>query len=424
MSEIFRSLERALMEIPVIDTHDHLRPAPDLESPMTVPNLFKNTYIARCLRVSDGSANGIGTRSDLEFNEDSWEIVDVIVQKVKLTSYYRWLLRGLIDLYQLPDSELTPRSWEILSSQVPQNYLNPKWMKKVLDRAKVQYVLWDPFWKPGTWVTPDHSILPLLRISSSLIAFDPEARDYEGSNLIQDWAADFDISVHSLGDLEDLIVKIIQKNVEAGCRALKNPIAYGRTLKTRPASRLSAKRVFGTPVSNVSQQDKRIFEDYIIRFYLERARELGLVFQVHTGLARLRDSNPMLLTSLFEEYPEITFDVLHGGYPWIHEVGALAQNYPNVRLNLAWLPLISTEVAINALKEWLQVVPQVDRITWGADCWTVEEMYGSLLGGKYVIARALAELVETGYISESDAIEAAQSILFDAARKIFDLPDR
>ena len=69
---------------------------------------------------------------------------------------------------------------------------------------------------------------------------------------------------------------------------------------------------------------------------------------------------------LLQEFPEVTFDLFHGGYPWIHEVAALAHNYPNVRLNLTWLPHLSTEAAVGAIKEWLQARPQADRISWVA----------------------------------------------------------
>ena len=157
----------------------------------------------------------------------------------------------------------------------------------------------------------------------------------------------------------------------------------------------------------------------MIHFCLERAREHGLIVQVHTGLARLSDSNPLLLARLLEEYPDVTFDVFHGGYPWVHEVGALAQNYPNVRLNLVWLPQLSTEAAIQALKEWFQVVPQLDRICWGADSWTVEEMYGGLQAAKFVLARALADLVDEEYMSLDDAVTAAQSVLYRGGAKIY-----
>jgi len=417
--QIFEQLRQELVAIPVVDTHDHIRPRDTFERPFTVSALLRNTYVNRCLRVADGSANGIPLRRDSIVVEDSWKATKEIVERVKLTSFYRWLLRGLVDLYDLPSAELDETAWKRLSVELARRYTDPDWQRTVLDRARIQTVIWDPFWKAGTWGVPEVRFRPSLRISSSLAAFHPDASDYEGCNLIRDWSQTFNVTVDSLTDLEDLIERVLAENLRAGCRSLKSPIAYERTLAVGPTSRATASGIFGTSPGSISADRRLAFGDYVIHFCLERAREHGLIVQVHTGLARLSDSNPLLLARLLEEYPDVTFDVFHGGYPWVHEVGALAQNYPNVRLNLVWLPQLSTEAAIQALKEWFQVVPQLDRICWGADSWTVEEMYGGLQAAKFVLARALADLVDEEYMSLDDAVTAAQSVLYRGGAKIY-----
>ena len=159
-----------------------------------------------------------------------------------------------------------------------------------------------------------------------------------------------------------------------------------------------------------------------MRLFLDHAASRHLVAQVHTGLARLNGSNPLLLEPLLRAYPTVTFDLFHGGYPWIHEVAALAHNYPNVRLNLTWLPQLSTEVAVSTLKEWLQIVPQVDRISWGGDCFTGEEAYGSLLALRNVVTRALADLVDVGYLTLEAAMEAAGSVLSNGGAATYGVP--
>ncbi len=140
------------------------------------------------------------------------------------------------------------------------------------------------------------------------------------------------------------------------------------------------------------------------------------------GLARLDSSDPLLLESQIREHPEVVFDLFHGGYPWIRSSAALAHNYPNVRLNLSWLPQLSSEAAVAALKEWLQIVPQVDRISWGADCSTVEESYATVLAAKHCVQRALAELIEDDFIDDGTAVIAARSILHDAGVAIYGPP--
>ena len=76
-------------------------------------------------------------------------------------------------------------------------------------RANITAVIWDPFWKAGTWEVPDPRFYPSLRINSSLIAFHPGASDFENSNLIRDWASHFDVDVGSLQDLEELMDRVL-----------------------------------------------------------------------------------------------------------------------------------------------------------------------------------------------------------------------
>jgi predicted TIM-barrel fold metal-dependent hydrolase len=421
LTQRFEMVRKSIEYAPVINTHDHIWPLSMFESPMNLMALFKNSYVARALRSSDGGSNGIPNRAAMSWGDSHWESVKSVIDKVKLTSYYRSLLRGLVELYDLPQNEITEASCEALSHKIETNYKNPLWLQQVLDRANIKAVIWDAYWKPGEWQSPEKRLLPSLRISSSMAAFHPDASDYEGTNLIRDWGAYFNQSVDSLQDLEVLMDKVIQKNVEAGARSLKSAIAYERSLAVGPGLREKASTVFGTPPERISPADRLAFGDYIIRYYLDQARQRDLVFQVHTGLARLNDSHPMLLTSLIEQYPGVVFDIFHGGYPWYQEVGALAQNYPNVRLNLVWLPQLSVEAAVRALKEWLQVTPQADRISWGADCFTMEEMFGALLTVKYVISRALADFIDDDYINIDTALETAQAILYHNAKKIYHL---
>jgi uncharacterized protein len=406
-------LRAAVARTEVVDTHEHLRPIPYLRGEFKdgLVGLFRNSYLTRCLRTADGSANGLGLSYESYLAENTWETVAEVVRRVRFTSYFRWLMRGLVELYELDQPTLTPESWEFLSEELQRRYERDDWLATVLDRANVVGIIWDPFWKAGTTDPPDVRCLPSFRINSAVVAYHPDASDFEGSNLIRDWAAELNVDVSSLADLEGLIAQVIDRNVLAGSRSLKAAIAYDRSLDVAPVPRPQAERVFGRRPDVIRPEEQKLFGDYIIRYFLEQARDRGLVFQVHTGLARLSGSNPILLEPLLQAFPAVVFDVFHGGYPWVHDVAALAHNYPNVRLNLTWLPQLSTHLAAEALKEWLQVVPQVDRISWGGDCFAVEEAYGSLLAARDAVARALADLVADEFLDMDTALVAAESIL-------------
>jgi hypothetical protein len=417
-SKTYELLLSAAADAEVVDTHDHLRPPADFGTPMTLTSLLLHTYVAKCIRRPDGSTNGIGDSYEDLIPVDYPNFAE-IARRAGLSSYFVWLMRGVAELYELPSPIIGPAAFEKLSVELPKRYADPAWIPTVLDKANIREVVWDPFWKPGTTHGPDPRLIPSMRINSSVVAFHPDASDYEGTNLIRDWADPLGVSVESLADLEDLIERVVQLNLEAGARSLKSALAYQRSLHVRPAKRSDAARIFGARPDRITADQRDVFGDYVTQVFMDIAQRHNLVVQVHTGLARLGDSSPMRLIPLIEAYPNVVFDLFHGGYPWVHDVAAIAQNYPNVRLNLTWLPQISTEVAVASLKEWLQVVPQVDRISWGADCHTVEEMYGALLAARHVVARALADLVDCGYIDQDQALVAVASVLGGAGKSIY-----
>jgi uncharacterized protein len=421
MNQSVADIADALAACPVTDTHEHLRP---LESmlPMSLGKLFSDSFVRLALRAADGSPNSYGAALALEIG-DEWRFVEPIVRRVRHNSFYRWLSKGLWELYGLgpEDSELDAAVWKHLAAEIPRRYESGSWLADVLDRARVESVVWDPFWHAGTTAVPDQRFRPMLRIDSSLVAFHESAHDFEGNNA-RSWSETLGVDVRTLDDLEELFIRLLDRNVAAGACSLKLCIAYDRTLRVERTSRRVAERVFGRSPDEVSREDALAFGDYVIRFYLDQARERGLVVQIHTGQARLDSSNPLLLEPLLQDYPDVVFDLLHGGFPWTAETAAIVHAYPNVRLNLVWLPQISSEAAVQALKVWIQVVPDVRHISWGGDARSPEEMYGGLLAGKHVLARAFGDLVDVGYIDTDTAIQGARTILHESGAQIYGLP--
>jgi predicted TIM-barrel fold metal-dependent hydrolase len=134
---------------------------------------------------------------------------------------------------------------------------------------------------------------------------------------------------------------------------------------------------------------------------------------------RLQGSNPLLLLDLIEANPKTKFVLLHGGYPWVGETGAIAlRHWRHVWIDTVWLPTISPTMARRALHEWLEVVPS-DRLLWGADCFNAETIYAAALVNRAVIAEVLAEKVQRGDLRESDALRIGRQILRDNALSLY-----
>jgi hypothetical protein len=195
--------------------------------------------------------------------------------------------------------------------------------------------------------------------------------------------------------------------------------AYDRTLAVGAPDRRTAERAMGCTPGAIEPAVQLAFGEYIVQHVLDRARDLELVVQVHTGMGRLPGSSPLLLDPLLSSHAGVVFDLFHGGYPWTGESSALAHQHPNVRLNMTWLPQLSSEMTAQVIKEWIQVVPQISRISWGGDCQTIEETYGSLLAARYAISRAIRELVDGRYLSPDDGVLLARDLMCDGGRTIY-----
>ncbi len=124
-----------------------------------------------------------------------------------------------------------------------------------------------------------------------------------------------------------------------------------------------------------------------------------------------------------KKYPEAKFVLFHGGYPWTGEYAALGKMFPNVFLDIVWLPQISREEAIHALDEMFDAVPY-NKFFWGGDCAFIEESTGSLEFGKDVVVEVLVKRIERGLLTNEVALDMIQCIFRENAIEVFKLEER
>jgi hypothetical protein len=91
--------------------------------------------------------------------------------------------------------------------------------------------------------------------------------------------------------------------------------------------------------------------------------------------------------------PNVIFlfaDDLDGGFPWIGETGVIVMRHgSHVWIDSAWLPTLSYTMAKRAFHEWLEVMPsnRINRIMWGADCFTKARKGRTIRGGSRLAIR-------------------------------------
>jgi mannose-6-phosphate isomerase-like protein (cupin superfamily) len=117
------------------------------------------------------------------------------------------------------------------------------------------------------------------------------------------------------------------------------------------------------------------------------------------------------LRDLIHANPATRFDLFHASYPWCDDVLGLAHKYPNVWVDLCWLPLISTARAIAFLREVLELI-NGGRLLWGCDTWTSEESLGARYAVHHCIRQVLNGMIEEDLLDRDTALTCFNFDLF------------
>jgi hypothetical protein len=242
------------------------------------------------------------------------------------------------------------------------------------------------------------------------------------------------IPVHGLSDWMDLVEKSIDDAVAKGAVALKCALAYERPIRFAKTAFADAEAAFnkllgiprGFDVGEVLIETRPVLEDFLMHHVCRLADKRGLTFQIHTGIQEgngniLANSNPELLTNLFLEYSNVTFDVFHMGYPFEHSLSAIAKNFRNVMIDMCWAHIVSPEASVRALVEFLDAVPANKISAFGGDYLFPDGVYGHQFIARDNVAKALAAKVADGCFDLDRAKEICRWLLVDNPKRIFKL---
>jgi predicted TIM-barrel fold metal-dependent hydrolase len=343
----------------------------------------------------------------------------------RAASFYRYQLPALQDLYGIDYDRITDEQARELDRRISENYRDPSWIYRVVtERANIELMFVDPAWARLTH-RPDYSFgVLVLNVTSLVRGFHPSEFPDPLDDPYQ-FARDHGMRIESLDDYLNVLDHLVAEAKGRGAACLKHILAKQRTLEFNNVSRELAAQVFGRQRSELTPQDVRDFEDFIMWRLVELAAKHVLPLQIHTGTGYLQGSSPMLLVDLIGANPKTRFVLLHGGFPWVGETGAIAMRYAShVWIDSVWLPTLSYSTAKRALHEWLEVVPS-NRILWGADCNHAEGVYGATEFTRRCLAEVLAEKVSAGDLTEEHAQRIGRQILRDNAPELFpQLKDR
>ncbi len=418
-------------ELEIIDTHEHLVYEADwVQTSHDVLVEWLSHYFS-CDLISAGLPHKVMSDSILAGSlsvAEKWKLLEPFWNAARNTGYARSLDIAARDLYgeaRVDGASIEKINKEFVARRKA-SAAGKSYYKTVLkDKCRIKTSLLDSFTHAPKGVERDFFTY-IYRIDSLLGMCDASQLDA--------FAAQAGMAVHSLDDWKAVVEKIIDKAVAAGAAALKCAVAYERPLYFARPTAAEAETAFnkllcvphGPDIGPVRRDTGRVLEDFTMHWILTLADTRGLTIQVHTGLQEgngniLSNSNPELLSNLFLEYTNVTFDVFHMSYPYQNVLSALAKNFPNVMIDMCWAHIISPEAAVRALVEFLDAVPANKISAFGGDYLFVDGVYGHQALARENVAKALAIKVDDGCFDVERAKEICRWLLFDNPRRIFKL---
>jgi len=232
--------------------------------------------------------------------------------------------------------------------------------------------------------------------------------------------------------LSRVVTATLERHKQGGALAEKFEVAYLRTLAFDKVERGVADRIY-TGKAGLSEAEYKPLQDYLFRYIAAECGRLGMAVHVHTGEGAgsyydVEGANPLHLDSLLTD-PELrktNFVMVHGGWPFVHQAGALLTK-PNAYLDFSMQPtLLSPAIVAGHLREWLEFVPE--KVMFGTDAypfspelgWEEAGMVGSR-NGRQALAMALTGMLRDGSITRERALELARMVLRENARKLYGL---
>lgn len=348
---------------------------------------------------------------------EKWRQLKAVLRRARNVSYWRHNLVTYRGLFGLKDAELNDANWRRVNAAIRRQSKDPAWYEQVIvEKCKletqVRNVPWFESWEPEYFTA-------VLRMEQALHMHEAGARAALERHLR--------VSIHSLPALKDALARLTRDYVSRGAVGIKLAHAYERTLHSLPVAEPRAARLFARALTGrkLAAPEVKELQDHIIFFLADLAREMKLVFQIHTGVqgnwCHIPDSDPLLLIPLLKDFREVRFDLFHTGYPYARELGMLGKHFPNVWLNMAWAYVISLAASRQILAEWLDLVPGYRLLGFGSDVIFPEMIYGHLEMARACVADVLAAKVKNDFLSREEALCLARKMFRDNALELYGL---
>ncbi|MGH9403568.1 MAG: glucuronate isomerase [Terriglobia bacterium] len=414
-------LESVVRPSPVVDVHTHIRPTEP--AARDLGEIVFYHYVLTELETAGVS------REKLQNAKTAEEKIALFASNQRLVSntVTYWCLRQVLRMLEIePDADLTLRALTDAAHRVRKTSSNGLWPRETLaEQNNVR----------KTFLT--------LNIIEELPNFDTNL--FAGTLRLDDVLTDVSSSaldqlgtvsgamIGSLDAFERAIGERLSAFAKSGGRALTAGMPTDENFKCE--GRAAAEKLFAKVRRDepLDLPERVALHSYTLHFCVSQARDLRLPVQLLLGVRRplpgnaaipvLRPDLAVRFAGLFHSFPSVSFDLLLSSVAHSQELIAVAKNYPNVSLAGHWWYAFSPPYIRSMLTERLLALPAIKLHGFFSDAYNVEWSAGKLALLRRELAWVLAELIISGYLTESQAPEIARALLYENPARFYGLPD-
>lgn len=186
--------------------------------------------------------------------------------------------------------------------------------------------------------------------------------------------------------------------------------------------------------STAGPEERDIYASYINEVFLTKLEErnCGIVFQFslgaeplpHETASRISQKTIAQVGEIISRHPRVRMQCFLSSAHANQSLCTLCRELPNFSLAGYWWHNFFPSIIRRVMEERLDMLPLNKQVGFFSDAYCVEWAYAKATMVRRLLAEVLAQKVQLGQYTQSEAVEIAQAILFDSPRELLGIEPR